>query len=328
MFTVSDEAINLGKSYNLNLTEVSLLSIIQYLDNENHCTASNKYLCDRLFCSDRSLRNALLKLSDIGLIEIHKAQSKYRYIIFTAYSEKSSEYTRKNLPTTIYNNIYTESIDNKSDNKSSKNLQVTNLQLDSKDIYNKSLKEQSSFYDNFESYEKPLVRSMREVCYKLNSIKGRTLDDEIRNKMMFVAKTYADMYYKKIGKYHTVRHKSTMFNILNNLFDGNVSFFDLSESDIIDALKLYFDHKWDNCDYSISHFANPDIWIRRVKEMERNNNKKGFYGIGLWQIDVDIDKKDDWWKKGVDPHFWDDMLEETSNIVSFPQNNQHARSVI
>lgn len=54
---------------NLNALEKCILMEIHYLDNQEHCFASNEYFAEFCGCSDTKVTQTIKKLKELGYIE-------------------------------------------------------------------------------------------------------------------------------------------------------------------------------------------------------------------------------------------------------------------
>ena len=96
-----------------------------------------------------------------------------------------------------------------------------------------------------------------------------------------------------------------------NMVDGDRSLVELSNEDIDLAIDLFFkNEKFAKSDHHISLFANPNVWIRRVKEVERLTGKPGFYNMG-----IDSQKQPEKINERLDPNFWDSCMNKRAKIA-------------
>lgn len=109
----------------LTMLEKVILIEIDSLDNEEHCTASNKYLAEFCQCSERKVSEAITKLINLGLIEIVSFDGRCRVLksnlnnksLATIQTSKICEADQQNpLSINIDNNIDNTNVLSDTDN--------------------------------------------------------------------------------------------------------------------------------------------------------------------------------------------------------------------
>lgn len=306
--------IELYLDNNLSCVEIFLMKEIYDLHNNQGCFATNQHLADYLGVSVPRIKQIIS-----SLIERNYLTAEYEYNKNGIVKKRTLKPVQsiENYPCQGIENYPYQSIENYTDRIN--NIKNTNIEnkhsiVDNKKIYNKNLKELRSSQSDLLDFEKPLVHSMSDALDGLAKhpdklIRGRSVDEHFRSRMLHVAKLYADRYYKEYGKHHPYINPNDEFSPMQNavigFVDGDRSIIDLSDEDIEITIDLFFkDRYFDNTDRRINIFAKQSVWVRRVKEMERLTGKPGYYGIGIWQIEES--EPDGWWMKDKMPDEWNE----------------------
>jgi len=318
----------------LSASDKIVLAVITNYDKmEFHCTASYDRLAEICGMSSRTIIKSVNTLENLGYIQKAYTSKNSKTIIsnvkdmigdqednqdslcknFTPTMKKiHSHYEKNSHKKNIYNNNIKEYI--------SKNSQDSNSITRDKYIYNNNIKELRSEKPDLLNGENHLAQSMKVALSELadssgKKIRGFDMDDSFMDKMMYIAKSYDDRYFTEYGVHHPFINPNDMFSPMQiavlNMVDGDRSLVELSNEDIDLAIDLFFkNEKFAKSDHHISLFANPNVWIRRVKEVERLTGKPGFYNMG-----IDSQKQPEKINERLDPNFWDSCMNKRAKIA-------------
>ena len=144
----------------LTLLEKCIYVEIDSLDNESHCTASNKYLADFCGCSESKITKAISTLQQLGMIEIDGFDGRHRVIRVVKNTTQGSKKYEADSQKVRANNI-----NNKKENKVlSKDNNSTPLFTAKKkpNLYEKCLALITEFTDDTDLQDK--LRQFFKVC--------------------------------------------------------------------------------------------------------------------------------------------------------------------
>ena len=307
--------IELFIDHNLSFEEIFLMKEVYDLHENKGCFATNQHFADYLGVSVPRVKQIISSLIKREYLTAEYEYNKNSKIVKTRILKPARGI--ENYPYQSIENYPTQGIENYTDRIN--NIKNNNKEeyIDSNnglDIYShNNIKELRSDKPGLKDYEKPLMHSMEDAINGLtesgNSFRGIEINDSFIDKMMYVAKSYADRYYKEYDKPHPYINANDEFSpmqeVVLRFIDGDRSIADLSEKDIDTTIDLFFKNKkFMDSNHRISLFSMPDIWIRRVKEMERLEDKPNFYGIGLWQLPES--EPDGWWTQDKMPDEWNE----------------------
>lgn len=99
-------------SEELKMLEKIILTEINSLDNENHCTASNEYLAEFCSCSLSAVSKAIKHLKELGYIEELEFDGRYRKLRVVKFTRQTSK-----IYYSASQNLLSNNIDNNQTNK-------------------------------------------------------------------------------------------------------------------------------------------------------------------------------------------------------------------
>ena len=186
----------------LTLLEKCIFVEIDSLDNDNHCTASNKYLAEFCGCSESKVTKSIATLQQLGMIEIDGFDGRHRVIrVVKSTRQGSKKYeadSQKVRPNNIYNNTNNKTLSKNKVQNSRKELFET-VSTKKQSLYSKCMAlindftEDAILQDYLKQFFKVCSENAREAGQpfytntfkgKLNKLKSLSDDNYVQRKIV------------------------------------------------------------------------------------------------------------------------------------------------
>lgn len=174
-------------STELTMLEKVILTEINSLDNEEHCTAGNEYFAEFCQCSTSAVTKAIKHLKELGLIEELNFDGRHRKIRVVNFTKQTSKFYEAESENLLSNNIANKQNNNKNNSK--------------------------ELLQNFEfGKQKPVKQSLYTKCVSL--IHDKTNDEQIQTLLI----TWLNMLLEK--------YKDRGKPLYANVFKGKLNMLD------------------------------------------------------------------------------------------------------
>lgn len=167
-------------SKDLTMLEKVMLVEISSLDNEEHCTAGNKYFAEFCNCSESAVSKAINKLQELGFIKIESFDGRHRKVSLVKFTKQPSKIYEAASENLLTNNINTN-ISNNTNNTKTFLSKDKNVKKDEDFIGSVKLLKQEKdndrieqFLDYYKSLNLPSIKKISDKRRKaiLNILNG------------------------------------------------------------------------------------------------------------------------------------------------------------